>query len=129
MAEKNHKDVSTKVDQIMDERQQLKSIARTYLHDKMIIENQKLFQKLEFLDTNQALMDDKALLAQKQNEDKYLERMNFFPFTNGDAIERQRKVIGQRQKEEINQENARREALLQMEKERKKEENINNKIK
>jgi len=33
--------------------------------------------------------------VEKHNEEKYLERMNYFPFTHGDAIENQRKEINE----------------------------------
>ena len=36
--------------------------------------------------------------VEKGNEEKYLERMNYFPFTHGDAIENQRAEINEIQR-------------------------------
>ena len=52
---------------------------------------------------NNQMMADKTEMLNKQNEDKYLERMNFFPFTHGENIEMQRKEIGENQKQELNE--------------------------
>jgi hypothetical protein len=61
-----------------------------------------LQKKLEFLDSNQALIDDKAQGIKREQEEKYQDQINYFPFTHGDAIEKQRKQIGEREKVELN---------------------------
>ena len=59
-------------------------------------------------------------VIKKHNEEKYADQINYFPFTHGDAIEKQRKEIGEREKGELNENFAIRESLIVQEKEKKK---------
>ena len=79
-----------------------------------------LQKKLEFLDSNQALIDDKAQGIKREQEEKNSEQPYHFPFTHGDAIEKQRKQIGEREKVELNQKFEQRELSLAKEREIKK---------
>lgn len=129
MAEKQNKDLSNKVDKIMSERNQLRDLKKAVLKDTSTKQQTNQLKKLEFLDSNQALIEDKMQGIKKQNEDKYLDQMNYFPFTHGDAIEKQRKEIGEREKIELNEKFASRESQMAKEKEFKKEINKQNKMK
>ena len=61
---------------------------KNILWDTSIKNQGKLQKKLEFLDSNQALIEDKMEIIKKHEEEKYNERINYFPFTHGDAIEK-----------------------------------------
>lgn len=61
MYEKKNKEINHKVDNIMEERNLLRELKKKLMNDTVNKNDFSLQQKLEFLDSNQALMDDKAM--------------------------------------------------------------------
>lgn len=53
------------------------------------------------MSANDELMTKKLDKAEKYNNEKHMDRMNYFPFTHGDAIEEQRKNLAGTQKIEL----------------------------
>ena len=53
-----------------------------------------------FIQANQILKDEKDQRKDNEQKMKALERINFFPFTHGDMIEKQRKALNELQKHE-----------------------------
>ncbi len=53
-----------------------------------------------FIAANQILLDEKCERKTNENKIKQIERLNFFPFTHGDMIEKQRKALNELQKHE-----------------------------
>lgn len=47
------------------------------------------------------LIDEKNAKLQVEKDNKTLERINYFPFTHGDLIEKQRHVLAELQKQEL----------------------------
>ncbi len=43
--------------------------------------------RLNFMTANDELMATKIKKQEKYNNEKYMDRINYFPFTHGDAIE------------------------------------------
>lgn len=60
----------------------------------------KIHKTNAFIRANQILKDEKS--ERKENEErlKAIERINFFPFTHGDMIEKQRQALNELQKHE-----------------------------
>lgn len=55
----------------------------------------KLLKKLEFVTVNDKLKQDKAILKDYYESTKARDRMNFFPFTHGELVEKQREQINE----------------------------------
>ena len=53
-----------------------------------------------FIAANQILLDEKTERKDIEKKLKEIERLNFFPFTHGDMIEKQRKALNELQKHE-----------------------------
>ena len=58
-------------------------------------------KKLEFVVANEELMGTKFTQSQMDNSERLNERINYFPFTHGEAIESQRKEIHDIQKQDL----------------------------
>lgn len=58
--------------------------------DQLSMLQEQTLKKVEFLEINKKLKEDKRIKEVRENE---RERLNFFPFTHGDAIEQQREVL------------------------------------
>jgi hypothetical protein len=95
MQYKQDKEINYKVENIMDERKDLRDFKKKLMADKMFMHEDKLRKKLEFLNQNEQLINKKVYAKKKHHEEKYKERMNYFPFTHGDAIEKQRKDLAE----------------------------------
>lgn len=55
----------------------------------------------DFLNENDMLIQMKKEQRTKASLDKQKDRLNFFPFTNGDAVEEQRSTIQEERKKEL----------------------------
>ena len=79
----------------MEERKDLKDFRKRLVLDTKQAINDKLLQKIEFMAVNDSLMSDNIEKQLKFNDEKCYEKINYFPFTHGDAIEKQRKQIAE----------------------------------
>ena len=61
-----------------------------------------LKQKIDFMTANDELMKTKLEKKTKQDQEKHKERMNYFPFTHGDALEKQRQALNELQRKDLN---------------------------
>ena len=61
----------------------------------------KQLKQQALLQANQMLIDEKLQKEREHAENKSLERINYFPFTHGDLIEKQRHVLAELQKQEL----------------------------
>ena len=84
-----------------DEEQNLLQYQREQMFEEQTYESEdKVHKTNAFIQANQILKDEKN---ERQNNDikmKAIERLNFFPFTHGDMIEKQRKALNELQKHE-----------------------------
>lgn len=87
MAEKQNNKVSNKIDRIIEERKDLKDFRKRIIIDTKQAVNDKLLQKIDFMSANDNIMTEKIQKVLKYNDEKVNEKMNYFPFTHGDAIE------------------------------------------
>ena len=62
-----------------------------------------LKQKIDFMTANDELMKTKIEKKTKHEQEKHKERMNYFPFTHGDALESQRKALNELQRKDLNE--------------------------
>lgn len=79
--------MNSKIDKINSERQDIKKFRQNMTEDAQKAVNDRLAAKVEFMSINDGLMSQKVEQSLKYNDEKYGERMNYFPFTHGDAIE------------------------------------------
>lgn len=73
------------------------------MQDRLNAMSEELKQKLDFMSANDELMKSKMETQAKVNQEKHKERMNYFPFTHGDALEKQRTTIQEVQKRDLNE--------------------------
>lgn len=52
---------------------------------------------------NERLKQRKTSAKDRYNREKYLERMNYFPFTHGEVVEKHREELGEKKREDYNQ--------------------------
>ena len=76
-----------KIDKVMGERQDIAKFRQVMTEDAQKAVNDRLAAKVEFMSINDGLMSQKVEKSLKYNDEKYAERMNYFPFTHGDAID------------------------------------------
>ena len=87
-----------------------------YQREKMVEEQKyeredKSYKKEAFIKANGLLQEEKLMRKQKEDKTKALERINYFPFTHGDMIEKQREALQELQKhEQLNDLKERRQA-------------------
>ena len=60
----------------------------------------KVHKTNAFIQANQILKDEKNERQTNEQKIKAIERLNFFPFTHGDMIEKQRSALNELQKHE-----------------------------
>ena len=60
----------------------------------------KVHKTNAFIQANQILKDEKNERQTNEQKMKAIERLNFFPFTHGDMIEKQRSALNELQKHE-----------------------------
>ena len=61
--------------------------------DKVFHEGDKLRKKLEFVSGNESLVSKKVWDTEKEAIEKITDKIDYFPFTHGEAIESQREEI------------------------------------
>lgn len=61
----------------------------------------KKMKQQALLEANGMLIAEKSTKQKEDAQNRSLERINFFPFTHGDLIEKQRHVLGELQKQEL----------------------------
>ena len=71
------------------------------LNDISWKQNEKLEAKMQFMKANENLMQKKNEKKSQFIEEKNAEITVHFPFTHGEAIEKQRKDMAKQQKEEL----------------------------
>ena len=76
-----------KIDKVMGERHDIAKFRQVMTEDAQKAVNDRLAAKVEFMSINDGLMSQKVEKSLKYDADKYAERMNYFPFTHGDAID------------------------------------------
>lgn len=74
---------------------------RLYEEQQNQMRDRNLKQKA-FFDANEVLRQQKHEIKQAAKDEKTLERINYFPFTHGDLIEKQRSVLAELQAHELN---------------------------
>jgi len=72
----------------MDERRQMKQNKAMMVNDCISAINEKIIKKYEFIDVNDKIRSDKQARLDQQIVNKYAERMNYFPYTHGEIIEK-----------------------------------------
>lgn len=87
MTEKRDKDVNYKVDQVMGDRNVNRQFTKKLISDREFQEGDKLRKKLEFVAGNEALVTKKVAGFEQEMNDKFAEKIDYFPFTHGEAIE------------------------------------------
>lgn len=95
------KDITEKVDAVMDERQGLRDHTKKMQADQMYMQGDKLRKKLEFVETNGNLVTQKLDQALDDHEEKMADRISFFPFTHGEAVEKHRGYIAEAQRDDL----------------------------
>ena len=93
MQERENELLNEKVDEIMFERRLLRENKKQMVQDQYNFATDKLLKKLEFVSVNDRLKDAKVENKQQMLAEKENERLNFFPFTHGEVLERQREQI------------------------------------
>ena len=93
MQERENELLNEKVDEIMFERRLLRENKKQMVQDQYNFVTDKLLKKLEFVSVNDRLKDAKVENKQQMLAEKENERLNFFPFTHGEVLERQREQI------------------------------------
>lgn len=63
-------------------------------------EEDKVHKTNAFIEANRILKDEKQERTDNEVRMKSIERVNYFPFTHGDMIEKQRKALNELQKHE-----------------------------
>ena len=86
----------------MEERQEIREFRDKMVRNKLYLEGDKLQKQLDFVEANGELIGDKLTKSNIQNEERLNERISFFPFTHGEAVENQRAQINLLQKEDLN---------------------------
>ena len=81
--------------QLLSERQE------KILEDQRNLAIDKVLKKQAFLQANQVLVDEKMRTKQNESNLEKMEKLDYFPFTHGDLIENQRKVLSELQLQEI----------------------------
>ena len=104
MTEKRTKLETDRINALKSERNEIQEFRNRIVNDNATVAHDKLQKKLEFMQANGRLIEEKTEKHQKHEEEKYKERMNFFPFTHGEMLETQRKDINENMKIEIQQE-------------------------
>ena len=89
MAEKQQREINEKVEAIMDERKMLKDFKRRCEIDQKNRKNDKILQKIEFVAQNDNIIAENCIKKLQSEEEKVNQKMNYFPFTHGDALEEQ----------------------------------------
>ena len=98
--EKRDRDLLEKIREREDE-QGLLDLQRKLMSDELYYETEDKTNKANaFITANQILKDEKVERSQNEQELKQIERLNYFPFTHGDMIEKQRNALNQLQKHE-----------------------------
>lgn len=67
------------------------------LEDQRNLAIDKVLKKQAFLQANQVLVDEKMRAKQNESNQEKMEKVDYFPFTHGDLIENQRKVLSELQ--------------------------------
>lgn len=78
---------------MIGERRQVKEFIRKLASDNEFHEGDKLRKKLEFVSGNEKLVAKKVFDTEKEAVEKITEKIDYFPFTHGEAIESQREEI------------------------------------
>ena len=68
---------------------------------------------MDFMSSNDQILIDKIQKQVGENEENLKDRISFFPFTHGEAIEAQRKQMAEIHKKEHQEEYARRARIEQ----------------
>ena len=80
----------------------------------------KMNQKMDFMSSNDQILIDKLQKQVGENDENIKDRISFFPFTHGEAIEAQRREMAEIHKKEHQEEHAKR-AKKEYEKQRERE--------
>jgi len=71
------------------------------MQEEQLFEQEDKTHKVNaFIQANQILKDEKSERQGNEIKMKAIERVNYFPFTHGDMIEKQRKALNELQKHE-----------------------------
>ena len=69
---------------------------REQMHEERLYEQEDKTHKINaFIQANQILKDEKSERHSNEQRMKAIERVNYFPFTHGDMIEKQRKALNE----------------------------------
>ena len=101
MNEKHEKNINEKIEEIMEERKILKDFRKRCVIDRMNKENDKKLQKIELLTQNDRIMSENIVKKLKVHDEKVNEKINYFPFTHGDALEKQQSEVRNQMKERL----------------------------
>ena len=77
-------------------------------------------QNDDFMQSNFQMQEEKKSALKQYNDEKYKERMDYFPFVYGDRVEKHRKVIEALQRKEMNDLHAQRMKVKEEEAEKLK---------
>ena len=86
------------MDKIRDreDEQGLLEFQREQMHEERLYEQEDKTHKINaFIQANQILKDEKTERHSNEQRMKAIERVNYFPFTHGDMIEKQRKALNE----------------------------------
>ena len=70
-------------------------------HESEVHDRDRRRRRLEFLQGNEVLVQEKQQKVKQDYEQKMQERLNFFPFTHGEQLENQRLILKEIQKEDL----------------------------
>lgn len=73
------------------------------MQDRLNLMSDEMKQKLEFMSANDELMKSKIEKIAKMKEDKHKDKMNYFPFVHGDAVEDRRSTIQESLKKDLSE--------------------------
>lgn len=71
----------------MGDRNVNRQFTKKLISDREFQEGDKLRKKLEFVAGNEALVTKKVAGFEQEMSDKFAEKIDYFPFTHGEAIE------------------------------------------
>lgn len=89
--EKEQAKLDSRVQKLLDEQEDIREFKMRLIYDIKQKNQEKMENRLDFMTANDDLMATKLKKQEKNNNEKYMDRINYFPFNHGDAIEDQRR--------------------------------------
>ena len=93
--QKRHTDSSLRTNKLNEEKGEIDKHRQRITQEMHNEQKDKEIKKNAFREANQLLMYEKELKRQRDNHEKSIERVDFFPFMHGDSVEQHRQILEQ----------------------------------